>query len=721
MSKSLPYRKRSRSTDICQGFDTMTTRSKTMDYTSQDYHGDYDEKAASVAGQRSVALSNKLSGVLSVSYADSEIRDALHLLDLKNVQNTPDLRRSIRFDLQKDVIECNSSIVQEFGQVAEQLKRVGSIISSLNACCEDMRRQVAAARQENAPILDEASALLKEKGDLETKKQLLIAFNKHFVLPEEDLVVLTSTTEAINANFFAVLDRTKQIHADCQILLGSENQRLGLELMEQSSRQLNGGYQKLHRWIQKEFKALDLENPQINAFIRRSLRTLAERPALFENCLDNFSEARMHVLTDGFYNALTGSSANDDPTMKPIEFHAHDALRYTGDILAWAHSTAVSERESLESLFISEGDEMAKGIRAGRQREPWSAIDGESFDGRKALDDLVNRNMTGVARALRQRIEQAVQGQDDSVTIYKIANLISFYRVTLTKLLGPDSSVMEALSALEDVAMFQFEALQSDHTATVQAEFTQTPRDLSVPDVLEETLTQAKALMKSYESSLTPVDSREDDFEPILLQTLKPVLDSCESLAKDLDTPATDIFLLNCHNSARSALQSFDFAQWLVDQIDHVIASSTSNLINYQHAFFLHVSGLHSILTALTPLTLSDEDLLQVPHLAPFQPAALMEASQTLDEFLPSALIDALENLKQLKNTKLAGDVTSEAADRFCRDFEFVETRLAAVDEMVAAKEERGEPSSDDDEDDDEESRGGRDRVKVQQDEENER
>ncbi|KAI4227978.1 MAG: hypothetical protein L6R36_001988 [Xanthoria steineri] len=692
-----------------------------MNYTSRDYLRDDDEKTASVAGQRSVALSNKLSGVLSVSYADSEIRDALHLLDLKNVQNTPDLRRSIRSDLQKDVIDCNSSIVREFGQVAEQLKSVGSIISSLNACCEDVQRQVAAARQENLPVLDEASALLKEKDDVEKKKQLLIAFNKHFVLPEEDLMVLTATTQAIDAHFFAVLERTKQIHADCQILLGSENQRLGLELMEQTSRQLNSGYQKLHRWIQKEFKALDLENPQINAFIRRSLRTLAERPALFENCLESFSEARRHVLTDGFYNALTGSSANNDPTMKPIEFHAHDALRYTGDILAWAHSATVSERESLQSLFISEGDEMAKGIRAGRQSEPWSAIDGESFDGRKALDGLVNGNMTGVARALRQRIEQAVQSQDDSVTVYKIANLISFYRVTLTKLLGPDSSIMEALSALEDVAMCQFKALQSDQTATVQAEFTQAPSDLSVPDILEEALTQVKALMKSYESSLTPVDSRENDFKPILSQTLNPVLDSCDSLAKDLGTPAIDIFLLNCYDSARSTLQPFDFTQWLVGQIDQVVASSTSNLIDYQHAFFLHVSGLHSLLTALTPLTSSDEDLLQMPHLAPFQPAALMAASQTLDEFLPSALIDALENLKRLNDTKLAGDVTSEAADRFCADFEFVETRLAAVDETVAAQEERGGSDDDDHEDDGEENRRGTNSVKVQRDEENDK
>ena len=86
---------------------------------SKDYPEDYDEKTTSFAGQRSLALSNKLSGVLSVSYADPEIRDALRLLDLKNIQNTPDTRRSIRSDLQKDVIECNSSIVQEFGQVAE--------------------------------------------------------------------------------------------------------------------------------------------------------------------------------------------------------------------------------------------------------------------------------------------------------------------------------------------------------------------------------------------------------------------------------------------------------------------------------------------------------------------------------------------------------------------------------------------------------------------------
>ncbi|KAI4145191.1 MAG: hypothetical protein L6R39_003908 [Caloplaca ligustica] len=652
---------------------------------SQDFPESYNERIGGSASHRSNALSNKLTSVLSVSYSDSGIRDALRLLDSRNTLNTPELRRRLRWDLQKEVIDCNGSIVKEFGQVAEQLKRIGSTISTLNRCCEDMRRQVAAARQENAPVLEEASTLLAQRQDLEKKKKLLDAFNKHFILSDEELMVLGSTNEPIDEHFFSVLARIKRVYSDCTALLGSENQRLGLELMEQTSRHLNNGYQKLYRWIQKEFKTLDLENPQINAFIRRSLRTLAERPALFESCLDSFSEAREHILTDGFYSALTGSSMSrdHDSMMKPIELHAHDALRYIGDMLAWTHSATVSEREALESLFIAEGDEMAKGVQAGRRSEPWSAEDGESFDARKALDDLVNRNMTGVARALKQRVEQAVQGQNDAVTVYRIVNLINFYRVTLAKLLGPESSMMTTLSGLEESAMHQFGVLQSDHTATVQAELTHAQPDLSVPDVLDETLTELKALMKSYESSLAPATSRKAEFQPILSQTLRPLIDACETVAKDLDMPANNIFLLNCYLATKKTLQPFDFTHAVIEQLNESIVSSTDKLIDYEHAFFLHVSGLHPLLTALIALTDSTEDLSKINTLPPFQPTALSEASQTLDDFLPSALMDALDNLKRMNDSKLAGEITSEAADRFCEDFEFVEGRLAAADEVL--------------------------------------
>jgi hypothetical protein len=65
------------------------------------------------------ALSSRITSVLSASYADLEIRDALETLDARGVQNTAETRRQIRLDVQKEVIECNGEIVKDFGQVAE--------------------------------------------------------------------------------------------------------------------------------------------------------------------------------------------------------------------------------------------------------------------------------------------------------------------------------------------------------------------------------------------------------------------------------------------------------------------------------------------------------------------------------------------------------------------------------------------------------------------------
>lgn len=80
----------------------------------------YDDKLAlSSLPQRSNALSNKITSVLSASYADLEIREALRTLDEKGIQNTAEARRRLRLDVQREVIECNGEIIKEFGLVAE--------------------------------------------------------------------------------------------------------------------------------------------------------------------------------------------------------------------------------------------------------------------------------------------------------------------------------------------------------------------------------------------------------------------------------------------------------------------------------------------------------------------------------------------------------------------------------------------------------------------------
>lgn len=67
---------------------------------------------------RSNAVSNKINSILSASYIDLEIRDALETLDARRVRNTPETRRNLRLDVQKEIIQCNGELVQDFGQVA---------------------------------------------------------------------------------------------------------------------------------------------------------------------------------------------------------------------------------------------------------------------------------------------------------------------------------------------------------------------------------------------------------------------------------------------------------------------------------------------------------------------------------------------------------------------------------------------------------------------------
>jgi hypothetical protein len=636
---------------------------------------------------RSNALQNRITAVLSASYADLEIRDALGVFDDRKLGNTAEARRNLRLDVQEELIQCNGEIVQDFGQVAQQLKRIGAAITSLNDSCAEMRKHITAANRETGPMLDEAKVILDGKAQVEGKKQLLDAFNAHFVLSEQDQATLTSSTEPVNDEFFRILTRVKKIHQDSHILLGSENQRLGLEILEQSSKQVNGAYQKLYRWVQREFKSLDLENPQISTAIRRALRVLAERPTLFQNCLDFFAEARENVLSNNFYAALTGAPVDPDhPVMgKAIELSAHDPLRYVGDMLAWAHSATVSEREALEVLFIADGDEIAKSIALGIESEPWTRPDEDAdsdtpaFDGKQSLNQLVDRDLAGVFRQLKQRVEQVVQSHQDATLAYRISNLLTFYTSIFSSLLSPTSALLATLSPLASTALRAFKTSTRDHLASLQTSTHPiSPTDLAPPDFLTDALTTLQTLMSSFSTSHTATASEEETFAPILQEALHPYLAGCASLARTLQTPHAQIFLLNCSLATLAALKPFAFTTAQATTLRADIETNTSTLREATYAFLLSTSGLAPLLSIQDfRADSSNKDI-----------ETLAAAGRKLDDFLPAATENARSFLAQLQEQNIVRGVVEDAAERFCEVFEEIEERIVKGDEGVDEEEE---------------------------------
>lgn len=74
----------------------------------------------------------------------------------------------------------------------------------------------------------------------------------------------------------------------------------------------------------------------------------------FSEALAILSQNRQATLLSAFTDALTRGGRGGLP--RPIELHAHDPMRYVGDMLAWVHQSIAAEREFLESLFGIKSD-----------------------------------------------------------------------------------------------------------------------------------------------------------------------------------------------------------------------------------------------------------------------------------------------------------------------------------------------------------------------------
>ena len=533
-------------------------------------------------------------------------------------------------------------------------------------------------------MLEEASTLLAQRESTDTKQKILDAFTTHFLLSSSDLDILTNS-DPINPSFFEVLNRCKQIHHDCELLLAYENQRLGLELMEQTARNLNSGYKKLYTWTSREFKSLDLEDPQISGGIRRSLRALSERPSLFTSCLDSFAAARQVTVAEHFQAALTDSVSG-----RAIDFSTHDPLRYMGDMLAWVHSATVSEMEALEGLFISDADEISKSLTSGRAADPVQfsseSAPPDAFNGHEALVSLISRNMVTVASTLNSRITITVRNLTDTVEVYQAYNLLTFYHDMIQKLTRStdgDNSILSTLADLEAQTFKRFETIALDGIHVDD------PLDLQPPSALTEMLAQFSKIVNTR----GPIE--DEEFAKLYSTLVKPVVEACSSLAREMpddgsysSTSAGLIFKSNYMTLVRDVLTALvtskiDVAKGPLQQVSSEIDLSRASLIDVLRDQFLMTSGIEDISEILSG---SSRSAIQqkIKLLGERDGGMMLERfAGRLDGFLASSLMDTQDDLGRLIDRDSAAVVVKSAVEMFCEEFEEIVEALEGIDEGV--------------------------------------
>ncbi|XP_059694919.1 conserved oligomeric Golgi complex subunit 6 isoform X3 [Haemorhous mexicanus] len=296
-------------------------------------------------------LSRKLNKILETRLDnDKEMLEALKALSTFFVENSLRTRRNLRGDIERRSLAINEEFVHIFKQVKEELESINEDVQAMSSCCEDMSSRLKAAKEQTQDLIVKTTKLQAENQRLEMKAQVADAFIAKFQLTPDEMNLLRGTKdEPITEDFFKALGRVKQIHDDVKILLRTNQQRAGLEIMEQMALLQETSYERLYRWTQNECRTLTQESCDISPVLAQAMEALQDRPVLYKYTLDEFGTARRSAVVRGFIDALTRGGLGGTP--RPIEMHSHDPLRYVGDMLAWLHQATASEKEHLEAML----------------------------------------------------------------------------------------------------------------------------------------------------------------------------------------------------------------------------------------------------------------------------------------------------------------------------------------------------------------------------------
>lgn len=239
--------------------------------------------------------------------------------------------------------------------------------------------------------------------------------------------IIESRSGSVGPALFATIDRLQEIRRDCQILLVGQEEgstagmRAGMDIMDETSQMLDKAHQKISRWLNFEMRSFIREGMDVGSNVKEGVKRLEDREDLLKPALKSLATTRAQQLSTSFQRALTVGGPAPTFLPRPIELHAHDPIRYVGDMLAWVHQSVASEREFLVALFSRVGNESQQegGRRMGQRRR---GLEG-SVDWTNLEDPLLSKAELWT----REVLDRIMEGCDRLIKVSAIGNPSSIF------------------------------------------------------------------------------------------------------------------------------------------------------------------------------------------------------------------------------------------------------------------------------------------------------
>lgn len=482
-------------------------------------------------------LARKLKKVLETRTDSPDLLASLGALSSFYTDNTQQARRSLRTTIERRGLSINEEFLRASESAQKALEAVELEVAGLADCCERIAKSLSSCSSTTSEIVSATERLKQELEHTTQRQDLITAFLNNYQLRPEEVTALRE--EDISESFFKALLRVQEIHANCKILLRTHHQRAGLELMDMMAVYQEAAYERLCRWVQAECRSLgDNDTPEVSDLLKAAAQSLKDRPVLFKYCAEEVANTRHNALFRRFITALTRGGPGGMP--RPIEVHAHDPLRYVGDMLGWIHQALASERELAMALFSTEQNSGTTSRRFSSEASNMGSS-GRAASKEYNRDDLkvesdmgyvLDRVFEGVCRPFKVRVDQVLHSQPSLLLAYKVNNLLEFYGHTVSDLLGPGASLSVTIREVCDAAQRTVLDIVKARGDKLLRYPSAVAVDLSPPPAVAETMSVLLELIDNYESMMVPAGGQKPDFEPIIQGLLDPLVQMCEQSAE---------------------------------------------------------------------------------------------------------------------------------------------------------------------------------------------
>ncbi|SJL04371.1 related to Conserved oligomeric Golgi complex subunit 6 [Armillaria ostoyae] len=588
--------------------------------------------------------------------------------ELPSGESAAHARRNLRKDMEQKLAEGSRHFLAAFGEVDQKLGELQKHVDAMHANLDDAEKQLQLTNEASSSLLEKAGNLRQERQEVEVKKSIVDLFLARFALSEEEIEAMTSRDVPLGQRFFGAMDRTERIRDDCRVLMAGEEgpTKAGLEIMSSTLSYLEQGYEKIARWCSYEFRQIGRDaHLEVTPTMREAVRRLRQRQELLTEALSELSQTRQASLLSSFLTALTRGGPSGLP--RPIELHAHDPMRYIGDMLAWVHQAIAAEREFFESLFGL----MADGRMVGSVRQ---------FDDKSEEEDWIRELMDlavgKLCVPLKVRVQQTVRSQESSIVSYKIANLLQFYLVTMRRTIGTDAILSKTLQEITEVAYkVFFDAVEALGRSLLRVPLNNSDLSLTPPISIIEHAQVLREIMNVYQSSLIGNEDEEkliSGFEHVLDIMVDPAIEMCtnaaEAKARAVSRWDMSVFVLNCLSYLLSVLEPFAFTVNKQKALQATMNERVVLLTDEHYHDIMVDAGLYDIITVCDKWDRS-EPLSYIPTV---RPQELKSALQRFSVWLSGLEVVQSQRLSHLSVQRLHTTIHQAALERMAQGYKVI-------------------------------------------------